>query len=125
MSGTVRTRPRTFGRWTALAALAVALWPAAAEAQKVDIVRLKNGDHLTCEIKKLDQARLTINSDAIDTVVVYWQDVAGVESPREFEVTLASGEKYYGTLAMSPTGALVIAGLLAPPLTASLEDVTG
>jgi hypothetical protein len=101
------------------------LIPAAAHAQKVDVVYLSNGDQLTCEIKKLDQARLTINTDPIDKVVVYWQDVVGVQSPREFEVTLASGEKYYGTLAVGPTGVLVIGGLLAAPQMARLDDVTG
>jgi hypothetical protein len=105
--------------------IAVALLPAAAQAQKVDVVYLRNGDQLTCEIKKLDQARLTINTDPIDKVVVYWQDVAGVESPREFEVTLASGDKYYGTLGISPTGALQIGGVLAAPQIARLDDVTG
>lgn len=102
------------------------LLPAAAQAApKVDVVQLKNGDHLTCEIKKLQQGRLTISTDALEKVVVFWQDIAWVTSPREFEITLDSGAKYYGTLGTSGTaGELVIATHPLPPETKALDDVT-
>ncbi len=99
MSGTGRSGR---GRWVWAAATLLAAWALAPvdaiAAPKVDTVQLKNGDRLTCEIKKLTQGRLTINTDALERVTVFWMDVAAVTSPREFEVTLASGEKYYGSL---------------------------
>ncbi len=92
---------------------------------KVDTVFMKNGDRLTCEIKRLDQGRLTVNTEAFDTVDVFWQEVVGVASPREFEVTLNSGAKYYGSLSRSATpGELVLTTHPLPPETLSLEDVT-
>src|SRR5579872_3867019 len=125
MSGTGGTGGRMCG-WASLAAVMLSLLtPARAFAQKVDVVTLKNGDHLTCEIKKLDQGRLTVSTDALDKVVVYWQDVGAVTSPREFEVTLASGDKYYGALGTSQAGEVVITTYPLPPQTASLDDVTG
>lgn len=126
MSGTGRWGRRMFGSLRALALAWGLLTPAAAlAADKVDVVQLKNGDHLTCEIKKLQQGRLTINTDSLDKVVVFWQDVAWVTSPREFEITLDSGAKYYGTLGSSGTAGEMVIG--TPPLpseTKALLDVT-
>jgi hypothetical protein len=110
--------------WSAAVAVLWTVFAAApALAQKVDVVTLRNGDHLTCEVKKLDKGRLTINTDALDKVTVFWQDVAAVTSPREFEVTVASGDKFYGTLGASPSGDLAITDVLGPQI-ARLDDVT-
>ncbi len=38
---------------------------AVAAADKVDVVFLKNGDRITCEIKKLDRSVLTISTDPL------------------------------------------------------------
>jgi Protein of unknown function, DUF481 len=117
MSGAVRL----------LAFVCVVWLPAAALAgPKLDAVQLTNGDHLTCEIKKLQQGRLTISTDALETVVVFWQDVAWVTSTREFEVTLDSGDKQFGTLGSTGApGSLVITPYGLPPATQALADVTG
>jgi Protein of unknown function, DUF481 len=81
-------------------ALAIcALFPRSVNAgPKVDVVRLKNGDRLTCEIKELQFGVLTLSTDALDTVFVHWGEVASIESPRSFEVTLESGDRLYGGL---------------------------
>jgi hypothetical protein len=98
-----------------LAAVAFALSPAAAfGGPKVDTVRLKNGDRLSCEIKRLDTGVLTISTDALDTAYIHWGEVASVESPRWFEVTFESGSRLYGTL-----GTSAVAGEL------SIEDGGG
>ena len=69
MSGTNR-RTRTHSRW--LRAWISAAWllvPAAAHAgPKVDVIQLKNGDRLTCEILKLQQGRLSISTDPLAKV---------------------------------------------------------
>jgi hypothetical protein len=114
------------GSFRALALVCGLLLPAVAAAgPKVDTVQLKNGDHLTCEIKKLHQGRLTISTDSLDTVVVFWLDVAAMTSPREFEVTLNSGDKYYGALGPAATpGTLLITARAMPPESNALADVT-
>jgi putative salt-induced outer membrane protein YdiY len=67
-------------------------------APKVDVVLLEQGTRLTCEIKRLDRGRLTIGTDALDTVSVYWDRIEGLTSPRMFEVELGDGRRYYGSL---------------------------
>jgi uncharacterized protein DUF481 len=125
MSGTKATRRRT-GAWrTTALAICVLLAATAAAAADVDTVRLRNGDHLTCEVKKLQQGKLTISADPLGKTTVHWGEVAGVASPREFEVTLESGRRYYGTLAMPATaGGLVVTSFGAAPVELRLIEVT-
>jgi len=85
----------------ALAALVVlfACPASAAAGPKIDTVILKNGNRITCEIKRFDRARLTLSTDGMDTVTVHWDHVSQVLSPRTFEVETTSGATYYGALA--------------------------
>src|SRR5262245_15723930 len=88
---------------------ALLLWaPPLAAADKVDVVHLKNGDRLTCEIKQLDRSMLTVSTDPMGTVSVHWGEVAGLTSPRNFDVQVASGQHYYGSLLPAPEGLLVL-----------------
>lgn len=78
-----------------------ALFPCAGRvlaAPKVDVVTIERGTRLMCEIKGLDRGRLTIGTDALDTVYVYWDRIEGVTSPRVFEVELQDGRRYYSSL---------------------------
>lgn len=84
-----------------IACLTLALWLwmcPPASAQKVDVVHLRNGDRLTCEIKQLGRGVLSISTDPLGSVAVHWGQVAALESPRAFNVQLTSGQQYYGTL---------------------------
>ena len=83
----------------------------AAAADKVDVITFKNGDRITCEIKKLDRGTLEISTDPLGTVRVHWGEVAALASPREFEVQVSSGFQYYGTLqAGAANGEMMVAG---------------
>ena len=74
-----------------------------AAADKVDVVHLKNGDRLTCEIKKLDRSLLAISTDPLGKASVHWGDVASLTSPRQFDVQLASGDQKKNNLGVSFT----------------------
>jgi hypothetical protein len=80
----------------------------AAAADKVDVITFKNGDRITCEIKKLDRGTLEISTDPLGTVSVHWGEVAAMTSPREFEVQVAAGFQYYGSLRAAPAGAVAV-----------------
>ena len=67
-------------------------------APKIDTVVLENGDRLTCEIKSLERGRLTMSTDALDTVRVYAGRIQQIVSPRQFEVERADGTLHYGAL---------------------------
>src|ERR1700684_3928955 len=66
---------------------------------KTDVLVMKNGDHLTCEIKGLDQGVLYVSFDYIlGTSSVQWSKVAYLESKQLFVVKTADGSAYTGTL---------------------------
>src|SRR5688572_19248827 len=66
---------------------------------KADIVEMKNGDRLTCEIKGLSGGVLYLSLDYVDgTVSVNWSKVARIESRRQFIVRTDDGLVYSGTL---------------------------
>lgn len=105
-----------------LCVIALLAGPAAA-ADKVDVIQLKNGDRLTCEIKKLEQSVLSISTDPLGSASVHWGEVVGMTSPRAFDVQLASGEHYYGTLAAAPPGQMTLISPTASPTTLAMADV--
>ncbi len=95
--------PRRAAAYAALLLLLASPAPAAA-GPKTDTVVLRNGNRVTCEIKRLDRARLTVSTDAMDTVTIHWDHVAQLVSPRTFEVETTSGTVQYGALAAAVDG---------------------
>jgi hypothetical protein len=66
---------------------------------KTDVLVMKNGDHMTCEVKGLEQGVLYVSFDYIDgTTSVDWSKVLRLESKQLFVVKTSGGEVYLGTL---------------------------
>ncbi len=66
---------------------------------RIDVIHLKNGDRLTCEIKGLDQGQLTVKTDyTVGTFLIDWDAVESLESPQLFEVELQNGTVLVGHL---------------------------
>jgi putative salt-induced outer membrane protein YdiY len=64
-----------------------------------DVIVMKNGDHLTCEIKRLDEGVLYIGLSYVDgTVSVQWSKVDHIESHQLFLVQTQDGSQYMGEL---------------------------
>jgi uncharacterized protein DUF481 len=97
--------------------------PPARAADKTDIVMLNTGDRITCEIKQLDRGRLTVKTDPMDTIVIHWGDVVSLISTKYFEVEVASGIRYYGSLKADTPGIIVVVGALAGTTSLHLLDV--
>ena len=95
----------------------------AAAADKVDVITFKNGDRITCEIKKLDRGALEISTDPLGTVSVHWGEVAALASPRQFEVQVAAGYQYYGSLRAASAGEVAVADDAGNEVTLALTDV--
>ena len=69
---------------------------------KSDVIVMKNGDRLTCEIKGLDSGVLYVSLDYIlGTSSVQWSKVHHLESSQLFIVKTESGLVYTGTLSTS------------------------
>jgi hypothetical protein len=67
--------------------------------QKTDIVYMKNGDKITCEIQSLSKGQLSVKPDyTTGTIVIDWAQVARLESKQLFVVTDLDGRVYSGTL---------------------------
>jgi hypothetical protein len=80
----------------------------AAAADKVDVITFKNGDRITCEIKKLDRGALEISTDPLGPVSVHWGEVIELASPRGFDVQVSAGYQYYGALRAVAAGQIVV-----------------
>jgi hypothetical protein len=73
---------------------------------KTDVLVMRNGDRLTCEIKKLDKGVLFVGLDYVDgTISVQWSQVARLESNQLFLVQTAGGSQYQGTLRTAESAA--------------------
>jgi Protein of unknown function, DUF481 len=73
---------------------------------KTDVMVMKNGDRMTCEIKGLDAGVLYVNFDYIDgTSSVDWSKVVRLESKQLFIVKTLDGSMYTGALSTSETAA--------------------
>jgi hypothetical protein len=64
-----------------------------------DVIVMKNGDRMTCEIKGLDNGVLSVSLDYVDgTISVQWSKVARLESAQQFIVATQDGLVHSGTL---------------------------
>jgi hypothetical protein len=74
--------------------------------EKSDVIVMKNGDRMTCEVKGLETGVLYVSFDYIDgTTSVDWSKVARLESKQSFLVKTEDGSVYTGTLRTSETPA--------------------
>ena len=70
--------------------------------EKTDVIVMKNGDRLTCEIKGLSAGVLSVKlSYAQGTVGLEWAQVARLESNQLFLVQTEAGRVYTGKLSTS------------------------
>ena len=73
---------------------------------KTDVIVMRNGDRITCEVKGLDAGVLYISIDYVDgTTSVDWSKVARLESKQLFVVKTEDGSVYTGELRTEEVGA--------------------
>ncbi len=92
----MRTRIR------ALLAGAILLVTNFVSAQKIAEVVLWNGNHITGEVKSLQQGKLKFKTDHAGTIYIEWEFINSVTSTNFFEVENQLGDHYYGMLAPGP-----------------------
>ena len=89
--------PKRFTLFTVLLFIGITGWPAStAWAQRTDVVRLANGDHVTGEIMSLERGRLELKTDDAGTINFEWDNIAGIESTRQFEFGTTDGRRILG-----------------------------
>lgn len=72
-------------------------WSGPALADKTDVVYLKNGDRVTCEIKNMQRGRLKVSTDSMSTVYIEWKDILRVTSKELYVIELQDGTRLEGT----------------------------
>ena len=86
------------------AALLVAAFPASAR-EKTDVVILRNGDHLTGEIKGMERGKLDFNTDDIGRISIEWDKVVDrLTTTHQYEAELRSGDRTDGALSSPADG---------------------
>src|ERR1700741_2223861 len=86
--------------------------------EKTDVLVMKNGDRMTCQIKGLDAGVLYVSFDYIDgTTSVEWSKGAHLERNQLFIVKTEDGSVYTGSLntADTPVGQPVKIEVFEPP----------
>lgn len=96
----MNTIPRAGRPAILAAALAVYAACGSALAAKTDVIYMRNGDRITCEIKQLERGQLKVSTDGMGTVYVEWEDIAQIVSRQNFIVEMQDGSRVQGTLAM-------------------------
>jgi putative salt-induced outer membrane protein YdiY len=87
----------------ALLILSFAFICAPAEAKRKDVVTMKNGDHLTGEVKKLESGVLYVDLDYVSgNVGLDWKQVDTVQTTGLYQIILRNGDHYNGTIEKSP-----------------------
>ena len=79
-----------------------------AAATKTDVVELRNGDRITCEIRKLERGKLTVKTDGLGTVGIEWDDVERLTSKATYDVELESGQRLFGSLVRGDAGTVLV-----------------
>jgi len=91
---TPRLRPNWF---IGLLILVPTVLPVSAR-EKTDVIWLKNGDRITCEIKYLKRGMLTVKTDSMSTVEIKWPDVESITSEHLFTLQDTQGRFLVGSL---------------------------
>jgi hypothetical protein len=67
-------------------------------AAKTDIIILKNGDHVTGEIKGLTAGQLELSTEYMDTVFIDWVNIRDIISDQGHQIEMSDGRRLLGTL---------------------------
>jgi hypothetical protein len=94
----------------AAAVLGLVLATEAAARPKTDVLTLRNGDRITCEIKQLTRGKLTVKTDDAGTLDIEWTAISGVRSGHYFRVEDRFGRRFFGAVNMEFGGAVEIGG---------------
>jgi len=105
-------------RWLTSLCVLLILTTAAAASAATDVVTMITGEKIVGEIKKVEKDVLTIETSYSDSdFKVEWDQIASIESDRQFLVETFNGRRLAGTLKVDPaTKAHVLVGADSIPL---------
>jgi hypothetical protein len=95
----------------------------AVAAPKTDIIVLKNGDHITCEVVQMRQGKLQAKTDDAGTLSIEWDKVTSVMTAAPYDVTMRDGRRLFGRLRPGTTGMLELFVDGGPSTTLTMMDI--
>lgn len=98
--------PLTAARAASAAIALLLAIPSVALAARTDVLVLKNGDRLTCEVVQMRQGKLKVKTDDAGTISVEWDKVASVTTADQYEVIMRDGSQLLGRLTPGPVNVL-------------------
>jgi hypothetical protein len=96
---------------------------AAAGAAKTDIVLMRNGDRITCEVTQMRQGKLQVKTDDAGTISIEWDEIASVTTATEYDVTLRDGTRLLGRLAPGAASTVQVSAAAGTPAVVPLADI--
>ena len=75
---------------------------------KTDVVTLRNGDHITGEIKRLERGRLEFSTDDAGTLYLEWDKLSSVVVTRQVEVLTTDGRRFLGSLGQAADRSIAV-----------------
>jgi putative salt-induced outer membrane protein YdiY len=79
------------------------LFVVSAQAKRHDLVIMKNGDHLTGEVKRLENGTLYVDLDYVSgSVGLDWRQVDKVQSTATYQIVLNNGNHVAGNIEKAP-----------------------
>jgi hypothetical protein len=94
-------------------------------AEKIDIIILTNGDHLSGEVKRMEYAQVEFKTDAMSTIYIDWHEVKFIRSHERFRTELSNGYHFYGSLDTDTLRSQLIIVFDSLTYKASFSDVLG
>ncbi len=94
-------------------------------AQRTDVVILKNGDRLTGDVKSLEYAKLRLKTDAMDNVYINWEDIVYIKSDDNFRVEMQDGRLLFGIVHTDTSNNMLIVGIDTLKGTVAPDRVVG
>jgi hypothetical protein len=73
-----------------------------------DIVTLRNGDRITCEVRTLRRGLLEARTDDLGTIQIEWDKIASITTIGVFQVETVLGARHYGALGLSDIGYVAV-----------------
>ncbi len=113
---------RRLGAVAFLSALVLGERPVGAR-EKTDVIRLKDGDRITGEIRGLRRGKLRVKTEKMGTMDIDWDEVDGITSNFRFEVETDSGARHYGALTAASTDTLAVVEGPVPTVLSRAEVV--
>jgi hypothetical protein len=94
-----------------------------AGAARTDVVILRNGDHITGEIKNLGYGKLEYKTDDMDRVYIEWNKIHHITSANRFEIVDTDGLRRWGSVGRTDTPQEMVINTSAGPDTLDLLSV--